>query len=61
MKEIENLCDQELLFEEHDIEVDICHDTTLCSELFKYHDALLLEIKKRNLELLPRLNGTISF
>jgi hypothetical protein len=60
-KAIGNLSDQDLLYDEHDTLVDITHDTSGDLTIHKYHDALLEEIKKRGLELLPRLNGTISF
>ena len=58
---IKNMSDQELLYDEHDTLVDITHDITLDSELHKYYDELMKEIKIRNLTLLPRLNGTMSF
>jgi hypothetical protein len=61
MTKIKDMTDKELLEDEHDTLVDITHDTTLDAELHKHHKALMEEIKKRGLTLLPRLNGTISF
>lgn len=60
-EEIGKMSDRELLEDEHDTLVDITHDITLDRELHDRHSALINEIKKRNLKLLPRLNGTISF
>lgn len=60
-KNIKNLSDQELQYDEHDTLVDITHDTSGDLTIHKYHDALIEELKKRNLKVLPRLNGTMSF
>lgn len=59
--EIKKMSDQELLYLEHDTLVDITHDISGDFEIHRYYDQLMNEIKLRNLNLLPRLNGTISF
>lgn len=60
MEEIQKLTDSELLEEEYLTAIYSITDTSGDFKLYKYHDTLLNEIKKRELKTLPRVDDVFN-